>query len=194
MRLTDEQRRRLAAVGAPLGRRLLAKIAAIVTADTILRWHRHLISRKWTYSTRRSGRPSVLPEIRRLVMRMASENPSWGCTRLQGALKNLGHRVARSAIATILKQQGNPPSGERPTPWAVFLNAHWGAFVAADFFTTEVWTVRGLITYYTLFVIELNTRRVRIVGSTPYPDEAFVLQIARELTARPTACSKSDDS
>ena len=97
-------------------------------------------------------------------------------------MKNLGHRVARSTIATILKQHGIPPSDERPTSWQTFLRAHWGAIGAADFFTTEVWTVRGLVTYYTLFVIELHSRRVRIVGSTPYPDEAFMLQIVRQLT------------
>jgi putative transposase len=185
LRLTDDERRRLASLGACLGRRLLAQVATIVTPDTILRWHRQLIARKWTYSKGRPGRPNVIPEIRRLVMRMTTENPSWGYTRIQGALKNLGHRVARSTIATILKQHGVPPRDERPTPWRAFLKAHWDAFVAADFFTTEVWTTRGLVTYYTLFVIELHSRRVRIVGSTPYPDETFVLQIARELTAAP---------
>jgi len=96
---------------------------------------------------------------------MATENPSWGYTRLQGALRNMDYRVARSTIAKILKQHGVPPRDERPTPWRTFLEAHWGAFVAADFFTTEVWTVRGLVTSYTLFVIELESRRVRIVGS-----------------------------
>lgn len=105
-----------------------------------------------------------------------------GYTRIQGALKNLGHRVARSTIATILKQQGIPPSGERPPSWQTFLRAHWGALLAADSFTTEVWTLRGLVTYYTLFVIELDSRRVHIVGSTPHPDEAFMLQIVRHLT------------
>jgi putative transposase len=124
----------------------------------------------------------VLPEIRRLVVRMATENPRWGYTRIQGALKNLNHRVARSTIATILKAQGSPPSGERPTSWQAFLRAHWNAFMAADFFTTEVWTVRGLVTDYTMFVIELHSRRVSIVGSTPHPDEAFVLQVVRQLT------------
>jgi transposase InsO family protein len=124
----------------------------------------------------------VLPEIRRLVVRMATENPSWGYTRLQGALKNLEHRVARSTIATILKQQGIPPSDERPTSWQTFLRAHWGALMAADFFTTEVWTVRGLVMYYTVFVIELHSRRVHLLGSTPHPDEAFMLQIARHVT------------
>jgi hypothetical protein len=97
---------------------------------------------------------------------MATENPTWGYTRIQGALKNLGHRVARSTIATILTQRGIPPSGERPTSWQTFLRAHWGALLAADLFTTEVWTLRGLVTYYTLFVIDLHSRRVHIVGST----------------------------
>jgi hypothetical protein len=113
---------------------------------------------------------------------MATENPTWGYTRIQGAWKNLGHRVARSTVATILRQQGIPPRDERPTSWQTFLRAHWCAFVAADFFTTEVWTVRGLVTYYTVFVIELHSRRVHLLGSTPHPDEAFMLQIARHLT------------
>jgi transposase InsO family protein len=182
LRLTDDDRRRLAGLGAPLGRPILAQVATLVTPDTILRWHRQLIARKWTYAKRRPGRPSARPEIRRLVVQMATENPKWGYTRIQGALKNLGHRVARSTIATILKEQGIPPSGERPTSWQAFLRAHWRAFMAADFFTTEVWTLRGLVTYYTVFVIELHSRRVSIIGSTPHPDDAFMLQLVRQLT------------
>jgi transposase len=103
--------------------------------------------------------------------------------------------VARSTIATMLKQQGIPPSDERPTSWRSFLRAHWGALVAADFFTTEVWTVRGLVTYYTLFVIELHSRRVHLVASTPHPDEAFMLQIARHLGVvafAPSVCPLPD--
>ena len=84
--------------------------------------------------------------------------------------------MARSTIASILKAEGIPPSRERPTTWRTFLRAHWPALVAADFFTTEVWTARGLVTYYTVFVIELRSRRVHVAGSTPYPDEAFVVQ------------------
>jgi transposase InsO family protein len=114
---------------------------------------------------------------------MARENPTWGYRRIQGALKNLGHRVARSTIATILRSQGIGPVPERPMSWRTFLAAHWGAIVAADFFTTEVWTVRGLVTYYTLFVIELKSRRVHLVGSTPHPDDAFMGQVARGLTS-----------
>jgi putative transposase len=123
----------------------------------------------------------MLAEIRRLVVRIATENPNWGYTRIQGALKNVGHRVARSTIASILNAEGIPPSRERPTTWRTFLRAHWPALVAADFFTTEVWTLRGLVTYYTLFVLELPSRRVYVTGSTPYPDEAFVVQAMRDV-------------
>jgi len=181
LQLNDEQRRRLAVLGQRLGRAVLREVATLVTPDTILRWHRELSARKWTYARRRRGRPGVLAEIRRLVLRMATENPSWGYTRIQGALKNVGHRVARSTIASILKAEGIPPSRERPSSWRTFLRAHWSALVAADFFTTEVWTARGLVTYYTLFVLELQSRRVHVAGSTPYPDEAFVLQAVRDL-------------
>ena len=119
--LTESGRRRLAALGERLGRRVLAQVASIVTLDTILRWQRQLLAQKRTYTKRRPGRPSLLPEIRRLVVRMATENPRWGYTRIQGALKNLNHRVVRSTIATILKAHGIPTSGERPTSWQTFL-------------------------------------------------------------------------
>jgi hypothetical protein len=92
----------------------------------------------------------------------------------------VGHRVARSTIASIIKAEGLPPRGERPTAWSTFLRAHWPALVAADFFTTEVWTGRG--TYYAMVVIEPHSRRVRVVGATRYPDAAFVLQAMRHLT------------
>ena len=94
----------------------------------------------------------------------------------------LGHRVARSTIAKILKEQGIPPSRQRPMTWRTFLRAHWQALFAADFFTTGVRTVRGLVTYYTVFVIELHSRRVHVLGSTPQPDEAFVIQTMHHLT------------
>lgn len=109
---------------------------------------------------------------------MAEENPTWGYTRMRGALKNVGHRVGRSTIARILKAHGIPPVPERPTSWHTFLRAHWGAITGADFFTTEVWTWRGLVTYYTLFVIDLASRRVQIVGSTPHPDGSGALIVS----------------
>ena len=108
LRLTDDDRRRLAVRAFRLGRRALRQVATIVTPDTLLRWHRQLVARKWTYA-RRSPRRGVLAEIRGLVVRMAGENPTWGYTRIQGALKNVGHRVGRSTIARILKAHGLPP-------------------------------------------------------------------------------------
>jgi transposase InsO family protein len=113
---------------------------------------------------------------------MAEENPGWGYTRLQGALKNLGHQVGLSTIARILSADGLPPAPKRPTSWQTFLRAHWGAIAAADFFTTEVWTWRGLVTFYTVFVIDLASRRVQILGATPHPDDAFMRQVMRTFT------------
>jgi HTH-like domain len=183
LRLTDADRRRLAVRAYRLGRRALREIATIVTSDTLLRWHRQLVAQRWTYATPRSSRRGVLAEIRRLVARMAVENPTWGYTRIQGALKNVGHRAGRSTIARIMKAPGLPPAPERPTSWQTFLRAHWGAIAAADFFTTEVWTWRGLVTYYTVFVIDLASRRVQIVGSTPHPNALFMRQVSRTVTA-----------
>jgi len=114
---------------------------------------------------------------------MASENPSWGYTRLQGALSNLGHKVGRGTIANILAEHGIDPAplrGKR-TAWSTFLKAHWKILVASDFFTVEVWRLQGLTTYFVLFVIELSTRIVRIAGVTTNPDTAWMLQIARGL-------------
>jgi hypothetical protein len=182
LRLTEDDRRRLAARAYRVGRRALRQIATIVTPDTLLRWHRELIARKWTYRTR-PGRRGVLVEIHRLVVRMGEENPAWGYTRIQGALKNLGHRVGRSTIARILKAHGLPPVPERPTSWQTFLRAHWGAIASADFFTTEVWTWLELVTYYTAFVLDLASRRVQIPSSTRHPDDLFMRQVGRTLTA-----------
>jgi putative transposase len=120
LQLTDDDRRGLAARAYRLGRQQLREIATIVTPDTLLCWHRQLIARKWTYA-RRASRRGVLIEIRRLVVRIAQENPTWGYTRIQGALKNVGHRVGRSTIARILQAAGVPRVPERPTSWQTFL-------------------------------------------------------------------------
>ena len=166
--------RRLAAKGKRVGRRLLAQVATIVTPDTILRWHRRLIAAKWTYPAKRIGRPGIMKEIRELIIRFAAENPSWGYCRIQGALKNLGHRVAPSTIAKTLKEHGVKPAPDRPSSWRVFLKSHWEEIAATDFFTTEVWTPTGLRTYYVLFFIELKTRRVHLVGVTANPSDLFM--------------------
>ena len=114
---------------------------------------------------------------------MASENPSWGYTRIQGAMRNLGHKLGRGTICGILKEHGIEPAPERGKgmPWAVFLRAHWKALAAADFFTVGVWSWRGLMTHYIFFVIELATRRVRIAGITVQPDAGWMMQMGRNL-------------
>jgi putative transposase len=168
--------------GKPLGRKVLRQIATIVTPDTILAWHRKLIAGKWTYPQKRAGRPGVMKEIRGLIVRMAEENPSWGYARIQGALRHLGHRVARSTIAKVLKEHGIHSSPDRPMNWRTFVRAHAHLFTAADFFTTGVWTARGLVTYFTLFVIDIATRRVYIAGTTTNPNSEWMAQIARNLT------------
>lgn len=113
---------------------------------------------------------------------MATDNAGWGYCRIRGELKKLDHRVARSTIAKTLKDHGIPPSTERPTSWRTFLKSHADVIAATDFFTTEVWTARGLVTHYVLFVIEHATRAVQIAGITTNPDGEFMAQIARNLT------------
>jgi len=120
--------------------------------------------------------------IRELTLRMAKDNPDWGYTRIVGALTNVGHTVARTTVAKILKAAGIAPAPERPTSWRTFLKAHAGTIAAADFFSVEVWTARGLVTHYVLFAIDLATRAVHIAGVTTNPDGAFMAQVARNLT------------
>ncbi len=115
---------------------------------------------------------------------MAKENRGWGYTRIRGALANLGHEIGRGTIADILKQAGMEPAPERErkTTWAEFLKAHWEVLGATDFFTVEVWTLRGLIRYHVLFVIRLSTRKVHIAGIVPEPDGLWMRQVGRNLT------------
>ena len=175
MIFTDAERRLLARHAKVVGRKKLFELDPIVSPDTLLRWHRQLIAMKWTFRRQGPGRPRMMATIQGLVVRMASENPRWGYTRIQGALSNLGHKVARGTVANILKREGLEPAPTRGkhTPWSVFLKAHWRSLVAADFLTVEVWKFRGLVTYYVLFFIELPTRAVRIAGITTSPAEAW---------------------
>lgn len=161
IRFLDDQRRRLAAKGKVLGRKLLAEYAGLVTPDTILRWHRKLIARKYDGSRRRGpGRPSKPTETAALVVRQARENPSWGYTRLRDVMRSRGHEIGRTTVASILSDHGIEPSPERDkkTSWKTFLKSHWGFLAAMDFFTVEEVTLGGLVRYSVLFVIELSTR------------------------------------
>jgi hypothetical protein len=185
LRFTDGQRRRLAAKAKGLGRKLLAEFATIVTPETLLAWHRQLIAHKYDGSGQRGpGRPRTLGEIEALVKRMAEENRDWGYRRIQGALSNLGHEIARSTIAQILQRHGIEPAPERKrkTTWKEFLTRHWDMIVAADFFTVEVWTRRGLQRFLVLFFIDLSTRQVEIAGIAQVANGLWMSQIARNLT------------
>jgi putative transposase len=182
---TDAERRQLAEKAKALGRKALHELGTIVTPETLLRWHRELVARKWTFVERRSpGRPRIRGELVALVVRMAKENRGWGYTRIQGAMANLGHKLGRGTIGRILKDHGIEPAPERGKgmSWSVFLKAHWKVLAASDFFTVEVWSWSGLMTYYVLFVMELATRQVCIAGVTKHPDEQWMLQMARQLT------------
>jgi putative transposase len=170
LRLTDDQRRRLAAKAKGVGRKLLAEVATIVTPETLLRWHQRLIAQKYDGSAKRGpGRPRTAVEIEQLAVQMAKENRDWGYRRIQGALSNLGHKLARSTIANILERHGLEPAPERrsKTTRKEFLTQHWDMIVAADFFTIEVWTTKGLQRFVVLFFIELSTRRVVCLQNNP---------------------------
>jgi transposase InsO family protein len=182
---TDAERRTLAALAREIGTKTLQGLDPVVSPATLFRWHREFIARKWTFlERRRPGRPRTKVDNEQLIVQMAQENPSWGYTRIHGALLNLGIKIGRGTIRRILKDhliEPTPARGRR-VPWSVFLKAHWKAIAATDFFTVEVWSWRGLVTHYILFVIDLATRRVVIGGITTNPNEAWMLQVARNLT------------
>ena len=143
LRFNDDQRRRLAVRAKKLSWRMLHEVRTIVTPATLLAWHRRLIARQYDGTRKRGpGRPRVLEEIQRLVIRMATENRDWGYRRIQGALANLGPEVGRGTIANILKQHGLEPAPERErkTTWKEFLSRQQDVILAADFFTLEAWT------------------------------------------------------
>jgi len=185
LRLTDDQRRRLAAKAKGLGRKLLAEVATIVTPETLLAWHRKLIAQKYDGTAQRGpGRPRTAVALETQVVRLAEENRDWGYRRIQGALSNLGHQIARSTIAEMLERHGIEPAPERSrkTTWKEFLSRHWELIVAADFFTVEVWTRRGLQRFIVLFFIELSTRKVEIVGCASVANGLWMRQIGRNVT------------
>ena len=153
----------------------------IVRPATLLAWHRALVKRKWTYRRRRAGRPPLDPEVCRLVVRMAKDNPRWGYVRIQGELRKLGIRVGASSIKRLLAREGLGPAPRRGTSWGEFLRTQADGILACDFFTVET---AFLQTLYVLFFIEVGSRRLHITAATRNPNGTFVAQQARNLCFR----------
>jgi hypothetical protein len=186
LRLSDPQRSTLAEIGKRLGRKALAQVACAAKPDTILAWYRRLIASKFDGSKHRSypGRPRIDPEIEALIVEMARENSGWGYDRIVGALANLGHHVSDQTVGNVLQRHGVEPAPKRSqnTTWKEFIESHLSVLAGIDFFTVEVLTWRGLVTYYVLFFIHLESRRVSLAGITRHPDEAWMQQMARNAT------------
>jgi hypothetical protein len=184
--LSDAERATLGEIGHRLGRKVLAEVATVARPDTILAWYRKLVARKFSGSQARQGpgRPRLKREVEQLIIRMASENRDWGYDRIAGAMANLGYVISDQTVGNVLRRNGLPPAPERKrtTPWSVFIRTHLALLAGTDFFTAEVLTLRGLVTYYVLFFIHLESRRVDIAGITVHPDEPWMKQIARNVT------------
>jgi putative transposase len=175
--LTQADRALLAAFSRVLSRRAWRR-SFMVTPATLLRWHRELVARRWTYPHRRPGRPSTPVEVRELVLRLARENPSWGYRRVQGELVGLGIKLA-STVWTILKAGGIEPAPRRfQTSWREFLHQQAASILECDFLTVDTLFLKR---FYILFFIELESRRVRLAGITTNPDGRWVTQQARNL-------------
>ena len=186
LKLSDAERVTLGEIGHRLGRKLLAEVATVAKPDTILAWYRKLVARKFDGSKGRRGlgSPRIKRELEQLIVRMASENRDWGYDRIVGALANLGYEISAQTVGNVLRRHALPPAPERKrtTTWPTFIRTHLALLGASDFFTAGVLTVRGLVTYYVLFFIHLDSRRVDIAGITIHPDEPWMKQIARNAT------------
>lgn len=185
IQFNDSERIQLATIGKKIGVKALKEIGCIVKPETILKWFRQLIAKKFDGSKNRKypGRPKVDAEIEKKVVTMAKEN-LWGYKRIQGALSNLGHDIDAITVRNILLRNGLPTSPERSpnNDWASFIKSHEEVMAACDFFTQEVLTPVGLITYYVLFFIKHSTREVCIAGITDSLNENWMRQIARNIT------------
>ena len=192
LRLSDPERSTLAEIGKRIGRKYLVEVACVAKPDTILGWYRRLVARKFDGSKSRSypGRPRVDAAVEALIVRMAQENSGWGYDRIVGALANLGHCISDQTVGNVLKRHGIAPAPKRSqkTTWKEFISAHMAVLAGTDFFTVEVLTWRGLVTYYVLFFLHLETRRVTLAGITRHPTEAWMTQMARNGVDETSGC------
>jgi transposase InsO family protein len=177
-RLSRWEKVTLAALGAKC--RDLATALVLVKPTTVLRWHREIVRRKWTYGTTpKRGRPVTSAATVELIVRFARENRAWGYGKLQGELLKVGHRVSRATIKRVLRRHGLPPAPRRRhTTWRAFLAQHREQLLACDFFTVDTLLLQRL---YVLFFIELGSRRLHVAGCTARPTAAWVTQQARQL-------------
>jgi putative transposase len=178
VKLTPDERSRLVRFGAPLGP-ALKDLISIVTYQTFRRWVNGNIykGKKGT-----DGRPAIPGEVRNLIIQMALDNPTWGYKRIRGELKKLGIEVCRASIQNILREVGLEPTPLRQdSTWKKFIETHMATLIACDFFTKEIWTLRGKVTLYVFFFIELGTRRVHLAGMTRYPKQEWVERRAKEV-------------
>ncbi len=186
LRLTDPERISLAEIDKRLGRKALEEVAQIVRPETILGWHRKLIALKFDGSDSRSsvGRAPTVQAIEDLVLQFARENRSWGYRRIVGALSNLGHEISHQTVANLLKQHGLAPAPERgrKMPWKDFIRSHTEVLAAVDFFTAEVWTAGGLMTYYVLVFMRIAPRQICVAGIALCPDGEWMKLMARNMT------------
>jgi putative transposase len=194
LRLSDAERATLAEIGHRLGRKALEAVATAAKPDTILGWYRKLIANKFDGSKvrRTQGRPRIDEEMESLVVRMAKENPSWGYDRIVGAIANLGHKLSDQTVGNILGRHDIPPAPKRKhtTSWKDFIRTHLDVLAGTDFFTVEVVTLKGLITYYVLFFIHLESRKVYLAGMTAHPNEEWMQQMARNVTLETWGCPR----
>ena len=183
IRDTEFFKRHMARLAKGLSNSALEAACLVVGPSTVLRWHRELIAKKFDGSKKRSypGR-RIGSAMESLIVAMAEDN-CWGALRIQGALKHIGHTVSHQTVLNVLKRHGLHPSPCRiaDNSWAKFLKFHLAVTVATDFLTQEVITAKGYVTYYILFFIRLDTRRVHVAGITQYPNQNWMLQVARNL-------------
>jgi len=166
-----------------IGRPDLKDRNLIFNLETFFRWHKELVAKKFDGSKQRGpGRPSPWRILRLAVENMASENPTWGASRMHGQLKTLGYTISEPSVRRLMRRLGLNPDQRPGRRWSDFLEHHKAAIVATDFFSYEAWTPAGLQTLYCLFFIQHDTRQVHLAGITKHPNEAWMAQMARNLT------------
>ena len=179
-RFTPTDRTILAVLSRAFDRQRLTRVMLIMKPATVIGWHRHLVARHWTQPPGpRTGGPPTPAELRRLVLRLDTENPTWGYRRIHGEIRRLGHRLAASTVWKILRDAGREPTPNRTGPsWSEFIASQAHALVATDFFCVDTVTMRR---FHVLFFIEIDTRRVHLAAITTNPTGPWTTQAARNL-------------